>query len=177
MGERLISVQDGNPLKFIYDNSAYAGAVYKIYAAEDIVSQDKTTLIHKKDTLIETATTGEDGSAVSSELYLGKYRIVEVKAPGDLTIGKDESQTTKEVTLTYAGQEVEISQAEVEYNNDRPFVDVKAVKKSQNDDMTLSGAEYGLYAGEDISINGEVAVKKDTLIESVTSAGKRNSCF
>lgn len=177
IGERLISIQDGNPLKFIYDNSAYAGAVYKIYAAEDIVSQDKTTLIHKKDTLIETVTTGEDGNAVSSELYLGKYRIVEVKAPGDLTIGKDEGQTTKEATLTYAGQEVEISKAEVEYNNDRPSVDVKAVKKSQNDDMTLSGAEYGLYAGEDISINGEVAVKRDTLIESVTSAENGIAAF
>ena len=43
--------------------------------------------------------------------------------------------------------------------------------------MTLSGAEYGLYAGEDISINGEVAVKKDTLIESVTSAENGIAAF
>src|SRR5699024_4414691 len=99
IGERLTAVEDGNPIDFIYENSSYAGAVYKIYAAEDIVSQDKTTLIYQKDTLVETLTTGEDGNAVSSDLYLGKYRIVEVKAPEDLTIGKDESETTKEVTL------------------------------------------------------------------------------
>ena len=69
---------------------------------KDIISQDKTTLIYQKDTLVETLTTGEDGNATSSDLYLGKYRIVEVKAPEDLTIGKDESETTQEVTLEYA---------------------------------------------------------------------------
>ena len=117
IGERLTAVEDGNPIDFIYESSSYAGAVYKIYAAEDIVSQDKTTLIYQKDTLVETLTTGEDGNAVSSDLYLGKYRIVEVKAPEDLTIGKDESETTKEVTLEYAGQEVELSKATAEYDN------------------------------------------------------------
>src|SRR5699024_9144213 len=169
IGERLTAVEDGNPIDFIYENSAYAGAVYKIYAAEDIISQDKTTLIYQKDTLVETLTTGEDGNATSSDLYLGKYRIVEVKAPEDLTIGKDESETTQEVTLEYAGQEVELSQVSAEYDNARPDISVKAVKKSANDNVTLSGAEYGLYAGEDISINGSTALQKDALIETVIS--------
>lgn len=158
IGERLTAVEDGNPIDFIYENSSYAGAVYKIYAAEDIVSQDKTTLIYQKDTLVETLTTGEDGNAVSSDLYLGKYRIVEVKAPEDLTIGKDESETTKEVTLEYAGQEVELSKATAEYDNARPDISVKAVKKSENDDVTLAGAEFGLYAGEDIKIDGNTVL-------------------
>lgn len=45
-----------------------------------------------------------------------------------MTIGKEESETTKEVELTYAGQEVEYSEAEVSYNNKRPKIEVKAVK-------------------------------------------------
>ena len=169
IGERLTAVEDGNPIDFIYESSSYAGAVYKIYAAEDIVSQDKTTLIYQKDTLVETLTTGEDGNAVSSDLYLGKYRIVEVKAPEDLTIGKDESETTKEVTLEYAGQEVELSKATAEYDNARPDISVKAVKKSEKDGVTLAGAEFGLYAGEDIKIDGNTVLQKDSLIETVTS--------
>ena len=177
IGERLTAVEDGNPIDFIYENSSYAGAVYKIYAAEDIVSQDKTTLIYQKDTLVETLTTGEDGNAVSSDLYLGKYRIVEVKAPEDLTIGKDESETTKEVTLEYAGQEVELSKATAEYDNARPDISVKAVKKSENDGVTLAGAEFGLYAGEDIKIDGNTVLQKDSLIETVTSDQDGTAAF
>ena len=177
IGERLTAVEDGNPIDFIYENSSYAGAVYKIYAAEDIVSQDKTTLIYQKDTLVETLTTGEDGNAVSSDLYLGKYRIVEVKAPEDLTIGKDESETTKEVTLEYAGQEVELSKATAEYDNARPDISVKAVKKSEKDGVTLAGAEFGLYAGEDIKIDGNTVLQKDSLIETVTSDQDGTAAF
>ena len=86
-----------------------------------------------------------------------------------MTIGKEESETTKEVELTYAGQEVEYSEAEVSYNNKRPKIEVKAVKKSKNDDVTLKGATYGLFAAEDIKVGGKVIVAKDTLLESVVS--------
>lgn len=168
-GERLTTVENENPLNFVYNQSQYAGATYKIYAAEDIVSQDKSTLICKKDTLVATMTTGEDGNAVSADLYLGKYRVVEVKAPENLTIGKDENETVKEIELEYAGQEAELSKAEVEYNNKRPEINVKAVKKSKNDNVTLAGAEYGLYAGEDIAVGSKVVVEKGALIESVIS--------
>lgn len=177
IGEKLTGIKDGNPISFVYDNTAYAGAVYKIYAADDIISQDKSTVIYKKDTLIETLTTAEDGNAVSSDLYLGKYRIVEVKAPTDLTIGKDESETTKEVTLEYAGQEIALSNVSVEYNNKRPVISVKAIKKSKDDGVTLAGAEFGLYAGEDISIDGKVVLQKDSLIETVTSDKEGAAAF
>lgn len=168
-GGRLTGIEQGNPIQFIYEDSAYANATYAIYADEDIVSQDKTTVIYPKDALIETVTTAEDGSVTSSDLYLGKYRVVEKKAPGNLTIGKDEEARTKEVTLTYAGQEVEISQEEITYKNERPSIHVKAVKKSKNDDVTLKGAVFGMYAGEDIIVDGNVILGKGALIETVES--------
>jgi hypothetical protein len=61
-GEKLsgVSGEEGN-LSFIYENAAFADAQYKIYAAEDIYSQDKQTLIHHAGDLVEELTTGADG--------------------------------------------------------------------------------------------------------------------
>ena len=75
-GEVLTGVtgEEGN-LTFVYGNADFAGAEYNIYAAEDIYSQDKVTKVHKAGDLVESLTTGEDGSAVSKELYLGKYKV------------------------------------------------------------------------------------------------------
>ena len=110
-GEVLTGVtgEEGN-LTFVYGNADFAGAEYNIYAAEDIYSQDKVTKVHKAGDLVESLTTGEDGSAVSKELYLGKYKVVEQKAPENLVIGKTEQERTQFLTLSYAGQNVELSQ-------------------------------------------------------------------
>ena len=101
--------------------------------------------------------------------YLGKYRIVETKAPADLVIEKNEQETTKTVSLTYAGQTASLALAESEYNNKRPKIKVTSVKHSQNDDTTLEGAKFGLYNKEAIKINGRTVLDKDTLIQSSTS--------
>ena len=123
----------------------------------------------EKDTLIETLTTAEDGNAKSQELYLGKYRIVEKKAPADLTLGKNEPETTKEVLLEYGGQEAALSETRTEYDNKRPKIIVKSVKKSQNDDVTLEGATYGLYSGDDIKNGDTVLTSKDSLLQTAKS--------
>ncbi len=75
-GEVLTGVtgEEGN-LTFVYGNADFAGAEYNIYAAEDIYSQDKVTKVHKAGDLVESLTTGEDGSAVSKELYLENIRL------------------------------------------------------------------------------------------------------
>ncbi len=82
-------------MNFVYGNADFAGAEYNIYAADDIYSQDKVTKVHKAGDLVESLTTGEDGSAVSKELYLGKYKFVEQKAPENLVIGKTEQERTQ----------------------------------------------------------------------------------
>ena len=176
-GEKLVSTDKGDPVTFVYENSVFGGATYSIYAAEDIIGQDKKTVIWKKDTLIETLTTAEDGNAKSRELHLGKYRIVEKKAPADLTIGKNEKETTKEVVLEYAGQEVALSEARTEYNNKRPEIIVKSVKKSQNDDVTLEGAIYGLYSGDDIKSGDTVLTSKDILLQTAKSNAEGVATF
>jgi len=168
-GEKLEGVKEGDPMVFSYNNANFEGATYSIFAAEDIISQDKKTVIHRKDALIETLTTQADGNAISKDLYLGRYRIVETKAPQDLTIGREITETTKTVTLEYAGQDVALSERTVDYNNKRPEISVRTVKKSKNDNMTLEGARYGLYAGANIQVDGKVILEKDTLIETASS--------
>lgn len=161
-GEVLSSVsgQEGN-LKFEYQSVPFGEASYSIYVAEKIVSQDQKTPIYESGELIDQLTTKADGSITSKELHLGKYKIVEQKAPADLTIGKTEAERTQYVTLSYAGQTVELVQEETTYINDRPKVKVQAVKKSENDKETLEGAVFGLYAGEDIiNAEGKVVVKR-----------------
>lgn len=86
------------------------------------------TKVHKAGDLVESLTTGEDGSAVSKELYLGKYKVVEQKAPENLVIGKTEQERTQFVTLSYAGQNVELSQGETVFTNARPEISVNVVK-------------------------------------------------
>lgn len=169
-GPVLVNAKQGNPIEFVYDNATFAGAEYHIYAAQDIISQDGKTKIHNAGDLVSQLKTGEDGSTVSEALHLGVYNVVEQKAPGDLTIGKTEAERTQQVTLSYAGQTIELSAAEVSFHNDRPSVQVSSIKKSKADSVTLKGAQYGLYAGEDIKAkDGSILVKKDSLIESVTT--------
>lgn len=178
-GEVLTGVTgaEGN-LVFQYSSSKFENAQYKIFAAEDIISQDKKTKIHSAGDLVETLTTGADGSATSKSLYLGKYKVVEQKAPADLVIGKTEADRTQYVTLSYAGQTEDLTVGEVTFNNDRPGVQVQVIKKSENDDVTLKGAIFGLYAAEDIKAHdGTVLVKAGTLIEQVTSDGEGLAAF
>ena len=128
------------------------------------------TKVHKAGDLVESLTTGEDGSAVSKELYLGKYKVVEQKAPENLVIGKTEQERTQFVTLSYAGQNVELSQGETTFTNARPEISVNVVKKSKHDDVTLEGATFGLYAEEDLTAaDGKVLVEKGSLVERAVS--------
>lgn len=178
-GEKLtgVSGEEGN-LQFTYTDSAFSGAKYKIYAAEDIYSQDKQTKIYKAGDLVAELETKEDGSCSSDMLYLGTYKVVEQQAPDSLTIGKTEEERTHVVTLSYAGQTVEVVEEETQYENARPKVSVEVLKKSSNDGATLKGAVFGLYAGEDIvGADGSVLAKKDVLIQKAESGEDGKAAF
>ena len=73
-GEKLTGVagEEGN-IQFLYTNAAFAGAKYKIYAAEDIHSQDKQTKIYQAGDLAGELETKEDGSCSSDMLHPVSY--------------------------------------------------------------------------------------------------------
>ena len=81
-----------------------AGAVYTLYAGEDI-KDDQGTLIWKKDEKIMDATTDENGVATffnnkvdyTNDFFMGQYYIKETKAPD----GFDLDTETHDVNLTW----------------------------------------------------------------------------
>ena len=155
-----------NGVSFQYSNQKLSGAKYNVYAAENIVSPTGN-LLYKKDALIaEGLTTDSSGKAVLAGLHLGSYKVTEAAAPENY-VNTGESKT---VTLSYAGQNVEIVFSEITFHNERQKAAVSVVKKDIDTEKPLSGGVYGLYADSDIKdVNGNVIVKKGTLIEKVTT--------
>lgn len=142
------------------------GAVFEIYAAEDITTLDGTVR-YEQGALVDTVTTDDDGVAKSKELYLGKYTVIEKTAPN----GYVHNGTKYDVELTYAGQNVSVTSNDISVYNDRQKVAV-LLKKEMGEDKTfnlgknneISFVQFGVYANEDIkSSNGDV-IPKDALI-------------
>lgn len=153
-------------VSFVYTEQKQKGAVYNVYAASDIVSADGT-VVYKKDALVKAGlTTGDDGSATLDNLYLGKYVVKEMQAPQNL-VCTGESQ---EITLSYAGSNVEKVMGSVTFKNDHQKASVSVYKQDKETRKYLPGGTYGLYAGNDIkAADGTIVVKKDTLIEKAVT--------
>lgn len=142
------------------------GAVFEIYAAEDITTLDGTVR-YDQGSLVDTITTDDDGVAKSKELYLGKYTVIEKTAPN----GYVHNAAKYDAELTYAGQNVSVTSTELSVYNERQKVAV-SLKKEMDEDKTfnlgknneISFVQFGIYANEDIkSSNGDV-IPKDALI-------------
>ena len=65
-----------------------SGGVFQIIAAGDIRSASGNILL-KSGAIADTVTTGENGTAVSKGLYLGKYVVKEIKPPAGYIISKE----------------------------------------------------------------------------------------
>lgn len=159
---------------FQYTKQRLKGAVYNVYAGADIKAADGRVIFQKGALVKEGLTTGEGGSATLKNLHLGTYVVTETKAPADY-VCKGESKT---VTLSYAGQNVEVAVGNVTFANDRQKASVSVVKQDDTTKNPLSGGIYGLYAAEDIAdVSGNVVVRKDTLIEKATTGNDGNAVY
>lgn len=155
--------EDG--VTFAYEKRKLKGAVYSVYAGADIKAADGT-LIYKKGALVkDNLVTGDDGSVTLKDLYLGTYTVTETKAP-DNYVCKGESKT---VELVYAGQTVEVQTGSATFLNERQKAAVRVEKQDEETKNPLSGGIYGLYAAEDIKVDGKTVVPKGTLIEKATT--------
>lgn len=142
------------------------GAVFEIYAAEDITTLDGTVR-YEQGTLVDTVTTDDDGVAKSKELYLGKYTVIEKTAPN----GYVHNGTKYDVELTYAGQNVSVTSTDISVYNDRQKVSV-SLKKIMANDKTfgignngeITSVRFGIYADEDIKASNGDVIPKDALI-------------
>ncbi len=124
------------------DNTPIAGAVFGLYADEDIKNADGKIII-EKGTLLEKATSDENGKIAFVKDYpFAKYVARElVKPAGYVT-------------------------------NERQKVQITVTKTDSETKEALEGAVFGLFAKEDIvNKDGKVIVKADTQIER-TVTGK-----
>ena len=154
----------------IFSASGLEGAVYEITAAEDIYTLDGT-LRASKDEVVDTITTGADGTAKSKELYLGRYEVRETKAPYGMVLNGE----THTVELVYAGQEVAVTETSTSFYNERQKVEIDLIKSLEVDEAYGVGnngeifdVSFGLYAAEELTAADGTTIPVDGLIEVIT---------
>ena len=170
-GEVFSSVSENNGLyQPIFAVSGLEGAVYEITAAEDIYTLDGT-LRASKGEVVDTVTTGADGTAKSKELYLGKYEVKEITAPFRMVLN-DEIHS---VELVYAGQNMAVTETATSFYNERQRVGIdltKSLEVDKNYGIDNNGeifdVTFGLYAEKDIVAADGTVIPADGLIEIIS---------
>ena len=159
----------------VYSVQGLAGAVYEITAAEDIVTPDGT-LRYTAGEVVDTVTTDDTGLAKSEPLYLGKYEIREITAPYGMVLN-GEVHTAE---LTYAGQEIEITETAANFYNERQKAAATLDKILEQNEQFGIGANgeitavtFGLFAAEDLTAADGSVIPADGLLEilSVDESG------
>ena len=153
--------------KFVWTDVNLPGAVYEIHADEDIYSPDnRGNLIHAKDDLVGTLTTDSSGHAAMDNLYLGKYYLVEVTAPAGYVI----DTTHKNFELSYNDSSATPITSLNFFYDEKQNIVLNLSKTDAETKKPLAGAEFGIYADEDIyAFDGTILVSAGELIATALS--------
>ncbi len=162
-----------------YSLKGLAGAVYEVIAAEDIYTLDGT-LRYAKGAVVAEIKTDRFGKAVTEPLYLGEFEIREKTAPYGMIV----SDEVRHVELTYAGQEVEITETETAFYNERQKATVNLSKVLAQDDRFRIGmngeilsVQFGLFAAENLTAADGSVIPADGLLEIVSCDENGNVMF
>ena len=154
-------------------------AVFEIYAAEDITTLDGTVRYYQGEK-VDEITTGENGIAKSKQLYLGKYTVIEKTAPN----GYVNSNEQYDVELTYAGQNVSVTNTDLSVYNERQRVTVSLKKVLEENEIfnlgnndEITSITFCLYAGETITASDKTYIPADALITSASCDKDGNITF
>ncbi|MBR1865739.1 MAG: hypothetical protein IJ801_04460 [Lachnospiraceae bacterium] len=195
-GEMLTGYENG---KFVFENRYLKGAVFEVYASEDIVTQDNQgTNWYDKDELVATITTGEgaeftkectditgyrvdENGVVEATLPLGKYHVKETAAPYGYVLTDKEwdvdftwENMEEEFVVNSTNESDELGVINVE--NALAKTQVSLHKKDDKDEKPIQGATFGLYTKNDIyNVFGEKIVDSDTQIASLVTDGAGNA--
>ncbi len=170
-GEVFSSVTEAGGLyQPVYAVQGLEGAVYEITAAEDIYTLDGT-LRASKGEVVDTITTGADGTATSKELYLGKYEVKEITAPYGMVLNEE----IHAVELVYAGQNVAVTETATSFYNERQRVEIDLIKSLMVDEAYGIGnngeifdVTFGLFATEELTAADGTVIPADGLIEIIS---------
>lgn len=170
-GEVFNSVNEAGGLyQPVYAVRGLEGAVYEITAAEDIYTLDGTLRVSKGE-VVDTVTTGADGTVVSKELYLGKYEVTEITAPFGMVLNEE----IHAVELVYAGQNVAVTETAASFYNERQRVEIDLIKRLMADEAYSIGKNgeifdvtFGLYAEKELTAADGTVIPADGLIEIIS---------
>lgn len=179
-GEYLASVIDTKDSKrLVYEVGSLAGAEYTVTAAEDIYTLDGT-LRYSKDEVVAVLVTKEDGKAVTEPLFLGRFHVVETKAPYGMIL----NPTVQTVELTYAGQEVEITETSTGFYNERQKVEIDLNKVMEQNSVfgignngEITSVNFGLFAAEEIVAADGSSIPAGWVLEVVACDENEHAAF
>ncbi len=124
-------------------DATLAGAVFNLYAAEDIY--EGTTKVYSKDQVVKEniVTDGNGETSKVSDLPVGKYYYKEIKASEGFNINSN----IVEVEISFGGQSVEvIAEQTVEISEKPIYGDIEITKKLSATDydpeITIDGAQF-----------------------------------
>ena len=146
----VLSDYDKEAQSFVYENDKVTGAVYGLYADEDI-KKDDGSVVWKKDTLIDQKTTtkddeiyftrtGDDGEQ-TRDFYLGKYYVKEIKAPAGYVVDQEKHEVELNWDTT-AGNVNDMGDSDKVPDKEDPF---------GNDGNDPSSGVYVLEKGEKLN--------------------------
>lgn len=153
----------------VFEEGYLEGAEFEITAAEDITTPDGV-VHYKEGEVVDTITTSKNGKAVSKQLYLGKYLIRETKSP----YGFIKNHEAYPVTISYAGETVEVTNVDLNVHNQRERAEVslkkileRYEKLNLGTEVQLTKVAFAIYANEDITAEDGTFIPQDGLIEIV----------
>ena len=155
----------------VFEESGLGGAEFEVIAAEDIYTADGT-LRASNGEIVADIITDKNGNAATEPLYLGKYIVREKTAPYGYILNSE----AKEVELTYAGQEVSITDSiNNTFYNDYQGININLAKFMEHDELFGIGDNneyksvlFGLYAAEDITAADGTVIPEDGFIAQVS---------
>ena len=174
------SVQEADGIyQPVYSVSGLAGAVYEVTAAEDVITPEGT-LRYAKGDVVATITTDASGNATTEPLFLGKFEVREIQAPYGMVL----SNEVHAVELTYARQEVEITETATAFYNERQKASLILFKLlEQNEQFAIGGngeilaVQFGLFAAEDLTAADGSVIPADGLMEIVNCDAEGDAAF
>ncbi|MGX6962258.1 SpaA isopeptide-forming pilin-related protein [Vagococcus xieshaowenii] len=178
IGQKEVAVESeetefGELYRFTYDYRDLADVTYELYAAEEIKTGDGV-VHYEKEQIIDEATTDENGRFEITGLYPGHYYLIEKEAPNGYI--KDKEKVPFDIR--YEGQEVELSETDVEHKNIWNEFQVLINKEEE----VVSGWEnnapiietipsqnkvFGLFKRNGFELNGEQVVPENSLVAIV----------
>ena len=156
----------------VYSEKGLKGAEFEVTAAEDIYTADGTLRI-SKGALADTLVTGEDGTAVSKELYPGKYLLREISAPEGYILNAE----PREITVVSGVTSAEIF-------NERQKQEYKIQKNLEKDQKfgigfngEIFNIRFGLFSKTELTALDGSTIPADGLIETAAPDEDGFICF